>query len=257
MLVNVQLCSFPSFRPTLPFICLPWVPHGCSPSVSAARPWRRAAHSQGPALWRNSEGGLFFHWGSRRGGEWRHSVLQTDSLCLSFFVCSDTARTPGGGTGSLTSPGFHHRFPKHPWNASSWKTPFHPESPAVPHAPTAQDLLTPSGKTEIVRLVGIFFFYAPAFAPKGFAHSARTQRRRLTLWMGSVGYHYTPLRRTSKTSSFAPLEVGARRFFSEYDSLTDRITWRQRNATVQKSIVCWKAVEHSVWALAPGLEAVL
>lgn len=142
----------------------------------------------GAALWRNSEGGLF----SLRLMPRRLKTFcaATDSLCLPFFVCSDTARTPGGGTGSLTSPGFHHRFPKHPWNVSSWKTPFHPESPAVPHAPTAQDLLTPSGKTEK--------HTSGQPPPKRFAHSARTQRRRLTLWMGSVGYHYIHLRSTSK-----------------------------------------------------------
>lgn len=161
----------------------------------------------GAALWRNSEGGLF----SLRLMPRRLKTFcaATDSLCLSFFVCSDTARTPGGGTGSLTSPGFHHRFPKHPWNASSWKTPFHPESPAVPHAPTAQDLLTPSGKTEKCTSGQVFFFSLRNI----FAHSARTQRRRLTLWMGSVGYHYIHLRSTSKPPGFALLEDGGRHLF--------------------------------------------
>lgn len=66
--------------------------------------WSLTCVLAGAALWLNSEGGLF----SLRLMPSRLKTFCTPpgSLSLSFCLCSDTARTLGGGMGRLTSPVF-------------------------------------------------------------------------------------------------------------------------------------------------------
>ena len=61
----------------------------------------------GAALWLSCEGGLFFT--EINTGQAQHILC---SLSLSPFLCSDTARTLGGGVGRLTSPPFPSTLPK-------------------------------------------------------------------------------------------------------------------------------------------------
>lgn len=102
----------------------------------------------------------------RRG--WRHSVLSF--FCFLLWHRKD----PRGRNGLSDLPRFHHCFPKHPWNVSSWKPPFHPESPAprTPRSPRTWRVSLLKGKQKkkekAYRRIVVQLW--------GYSYSARTQR---------------------------------------------------------------------------------
>lgn len=188
--------------PTLPFICLP-LPHGNS--VSAPMPWSQTGVAK---LW----GRLVFT--EVNAEEETEDILCCNRLALPLFLCLLWHRKdPRGRNGQFNLPRFSSPLPKTSMKCVQLKDSL---SPRVTRRSSRPHSTGPAHSFRENRKVydwsGVFFV-RPRLAPKHFAHSARTHRRRLTLWMGSVGYHYTPLRRTSKPASLAPLEVGGRHFF--------------------------------------------
>lgn len=113
---------------------------------------------------------------------------------LSFFCFLLWHRKdPRGRNGLPDLPRFHHCFPKHPWNVSSWKPPFHPESPAprTPRSPRTWRVSLLKGKQKkkenAYRRIVVQLW--------GYSHSARTQRA--TEWpptaQGSIQKHPSTL----------------------------------------------------------------
>lgn len=117
----VAAYNFHSFRFLSPFGCLV----GALASVSGLESTCRSS----------TVAKLVSTWVKIRRG-WRHSVLLQALVPLFFFLLWHH-KDPRGRNGLPDLPHFHHCFPKHPWNVSSWKPPFHPESPAprTPRSP--------------------------------------------------------------------------------------------------------------------------
>lgn len=138
-------------------------------------------------------------------------ILCCNRLALPLFLCLLWHRKdPRGRNGQFNLPGFSSPLPKTSMKCVQLKDSL---SPRVTRRSSRPHSTRPAHSFRENRKVyerSGFFFSPP---PKHFAHSARTQRRRLTLWMGSVGYHYIHLRSTSKPPGFALLEVGGRHFF--------------------------------------------
>lgn len=74
---------------------------------------------------------------SEVNAEKTEDILSCTRLRLSLILSLlSHHKDPRRRIGPSNLPCFHRCFPKHSWNVSGWKTPFHPESP-TPHTPTA------------------------------------------------------------------------------------------------------------------------
>lgn len=108
-------------------------------------------------------------------------ILCCNRLALPLFLCLLWHRKdPRGRNGQFNLPGFSSPLPKTSMKCVQLKDSL---SPRVTRRSSRPHSTRPA-HTEKCMSGQVFFF-----PPKHFAHSARTQRRRLTLWMGSVGYH--------------------------------------------------------------------
>jgi len=181
-------------------------------------------------LWLRSEGGLFR----------RHSVLQQ---ALSSSSCSDTARTLEGRNGPPKLPRFHHCFPKHPWNVSSRKTPFHPESPAL--RSTRPRSLGPA-EFHSLKENSVHTGWAYSCSARTRSHRVNSHKVLSANSRHSSALYLKPL--------FLLLEVSHANWSHCLgdDTKWGRITWNQTYANLFNNsfpaIICCNTTTHWVWA---------
>lgn len=149
--------------------------------------------------------------------------------------------------GHLNAHRFHHCFPKHPWNVSSWKTSFHPESPAyIPPQPSTCWIWLLKEKKQLSARADTYS--ASEVIHVRHVHRAREWPPHNVLTATTRSIPRTAIGKNQKTLSHANCShclVG--------NTQWGRFTNKQTNIILfplSAAIICWNTAEHCVGAQA-------